>query len=247
MTSFIDADAILSGSEQWVQLDQKWGTPVDLDTEDDGPRLKTVFSTLDLKKSTFDSSFLFKRRKLGRNSSKKSMDYKEFLQDLNDAPRNTPDKQFYFVSGQILSAISVEEICDGIDDIFKSMDKLCSATSTVRINKKRKPSMPDIVQCSISTNGLSFDDTVVNASEKEKADSDDVSGYIDEVFGHLDSFTSERSSKESVTTLVRRFTSMLKSPIKCSPRKRRQCGDRFKELTEFWQAQSNGTGTRHGS
>ncbi|XP_075992879.1 uncharacterized protein LOC142987825 [Anticarsia gemmatalis] len=231
-TNFFDPEAILSGNEQWTQLEEKWGEPVDLETEEDAPgKLQPVFSTLDLMKTTFDSSFLFKkvRRKVGRRLSKCGvLDYKDFLQDLQVS---SPPKDFYYVNGQILSAVSVEAICDKIDDIFKSVEKLCSATSTVR-----KKNIPDVVSCSISVDDLSFDDT---PSEKGKT-GENVEKYIDEAFeklGHLSNMPIEdEATRESVTTLVRKFSSILSSPtVNCSPRRQRQCCNKFKELAEFWK------------
>lgn len=250
MSILIDTDTILSESDQWLQLEKKWGTPIDLDTDDDyTPVMKTVFSTLDLMKSTFDSSLLLKnaRRNVARSYSKNTVDYNDFLEDLHDAARNTPDKQFYFISGEIVSAVSVEEICDNIDDIFRSIEQLCSATSTVRLNQlRKKSSLNEVVQCSISTGNLSFDDTPVNASMNEKSDTDDVDRYIDEVFGNFNSTIAtlsdnnlDSSSKETVTTLVRKFSSFLKSPsLVCSPKKKRACCDKFKDLAEFWQSRA---------
>ncbi|KAJ2953044.1 hypothetical protein O0L34_g7434 [Tuta absoluta] len=251
-TKLIDADLILSHNEQWMKLDQDWKA-VDLETEEDC-RLSPVFSTLDLRKTTFDSSFLMKkvRRKVGRQVSKKSiassdLDYKEFLNDLEDEKtKDLPLKQFYFISGQILSALSVEEICDKIDDIFKSVERLCSATSTIR-KPKKKPVLPDLVQCSISATDLSFDDT--EDPEKEKNDDDDVDRYIDEAFDHLNSTIASLAAAESmdqlnestkitVTTLVKKFSNILKSPVvQCSPRKaknRQIRSEKFRELAEFW-------------
>ncbi|KAF9824164.1 hypothetical protein SFRURICE_002285 [Spodoptera frugiperda] len=244
-STFLDSDAILSGNEQWIKLEEKWGEPVDLDTEDDQPgELQPVFSTLDLMKSTFDSSFLFKkvRRKIGRRLSKAGvLDYQEFLQDLQQ--KDLP-KQYYLINGQILSAASVEEICDKIDEIFKSVEKLASATSTIRKNP-----MPEKVSCSISTEDLSFDDT---STEKEKTDEDvddyeeqdDVERQIDEAFEKLSHFSNmtieDEATRESVTTLVRKFSSILCNPaIQCNPRRQRQCCNNFKELAEFWKTQTS--------
>lgn len=243
--TFIDSDAILSINEEWMKLEEEW-IPIDLETEEDyaPSKLKPMFSSLDLRKTTFDSSFLFKKvkRKIGRQLSKSSgvLDYKDFIQDLEkEAVKDVPGKDFYFINGQIISAVSVEEICDKIDDIFKSVDKLSSATSTVRHKKK----IPAVVNCSISTADLSFDDT--EDTEKEKSDGDDIDNYIDEAFQQLsvtmaslatleDDGDDERT-RESVTTLVRKFTSILKSPaVRRSPRRKRQCCDRFKDLAEFW-------------
>ncbi|XP_047021369.1 uncharacterized protein LOC124631185 [Helicoverpa zea] len=235
-STFLDPEAILSGNEQWIKLEEKWGEPVDLETDEDPPRkLKPVFSTLDLMKTTFDSSFLFKkvRRKVGRRLSKAGvLDYQDFLQDLQE---KNPPKQFYFINGQIISAASVEDICDKIDDIFKSVEKLSSATSTVR-----KKALPDKVSCSISIDDLSFDDT---PSEKEKSDSEDVERYIDEAFEKLSHFSDmtmeDDVTRESVTTLVRKFSSILFNPaVNCSPRRQRQCCNKFKELAEFWRSQA---------
>lgn len=243
-----DAEMLLSYNEQWKKLEEKWGKPIDLDTEDledlTPSKLKPVFSSLDLRRSTFDSSFLLKtvRKKVGRQLSKKSsiIDYKDFIQDLeNEIPEKVPKKQFYYISGQILSAFSVEEICEKIDCIFKSVEKLCSATSTIRY---KKPALPDIVHCSISYDDLSFDDTA--DSEKEKGDSNDVDRYIDEAFDQLNSTIAsvangeieyDDTTKDTVTTLVRKFSSVLSNPLKCSPRRKRQCNERFKDLADFWK------------
>ncbi|XP_063378581.1 uncharacterized protein LOC134665536 [Cydia fagiglandana] len=240
MAFLLDAETILAGIEQWLQLEQKWGSPVDLDDAqedlDRTPKMKTTFSSLDLKKSTFDSSFVFKtaERKLGKHS-KKSMEYLEFMEDLKTPKRIKP---FSYVSGEILSASSVEEICEDIDDVFKSLEKLCSATSTVRFSQvKKRPSINDIVQCSISAADLSFDDTI--------EPSQDVDRYIDEVFDNLHttlaslSRTLDDSAKETVTHLVKKFTTILKSPIlKTSPGLKRICGEKFRDLAAFWQGQA---------
>lgn len=244
----LDAESILSFNEQWKKLEEKWGKPVDLDTEDledlTPSKLRPVFSSLDLRRTTFDSSFLLKtvRKKLGRQLSKKSsiIDYKDFIQDLhNEIPVEVPKKQFYYISGQILSAFSVEEICEKIDDIFKSVEKLCSATSTIR--NKKKP-LPDVVHCSISYDDLSFDDTA--DSQKEKGDSDDVDRYIDEAFEQLNSTIAsvangdikfDDTTRDSVTTLVRKFSAVLYNPVICSPRRKRQCNERFRDLADFWR------------
>ncbi|CAH0604997.1 unnamed protein product [Chrysodeixis includens] len=242
-SSFLDPEAILLGNEQWIQLDEKWGEPVDLETDEDLPsQLKPVFSTLDLMKTTFDSSFMFKkvRRKVGRRLSKAGvLDYKDFLQDLQEKKQ---PKDFYYINGQILSAASVEQICDTIDDIFKSVEKLSSATSTVRKNP-----FPDKISCSISIDDLSFDDT---PSQKETTEGG-VDRYIDEAFEKLSHLSNmpidDEATRASVTTLVRRFSSILRSPgINCSPRRQRQCCNNFKELAEFWKSQAfNDEETRH--
>lgn len=247
----IDTDMLLSGNEQWTKLEQEWGNPIDLETEDDRPnKVSPAYSTLDLKKTTFNSPYLFKkaRRKVCRQYSKKSVtsnvDYKDFLHDLDEEDhKELPLKQFYFISGQILSALSVEEICDRIDDIFQSLERLCSATSTIR----KKKILPERVQCSIDVSDLSFDDTI---DEKEKCDSDDVSRYIDEAFDHLNATIDtinnlvdddnidnmDQSTRDSVTTLVRKFSSFLKSPVvNRSPKRKRQCNEKFKDLAEFWK------------
>ncbi|XP_013193977.1 uncharacterized protein LOC106137660 [Amyelois transitella] len=243
MASLLDAEAILSCNEQWKKLDEAWGDPIDLETDEDlTPAMKTVFSTLDLRKTTFDSSFILKkvRRKVGRKLSKRSvLDYKDFIHDLEkEVPENLPAKQFYYISGQILSALSIEDICDQIDDIFKSVEKLSSATSTIRHRKKL---IPEVVECSITIDDLSFDDTDDN--EREKCD-DDIDGYIDEAFEQLNSTLVSlnqgcdgESMTNSVTTLVKKFSAMLKNPaVVCSPRRKRQCSNRFKDLSEFWRS-----------
>ncbi|XP_028167515.1 uncharacterized protein LOC114357911 [Ostrinia furnacalis] len=245
---FFDPESMLSYNEQWKKLEEKWGKPIDLDTEDledlTPSKLKPVFSSLDLRRSTFDSSFIMKtvRKKLGRQLSKKSsnIDYKKFIRELHDdIPEDAPKKQFYYISGQILSAFSVEEICEKIDDIFKSVEKLCSATSTIR---HRKKPLPEVVHCSMSVDGLSFDDT--EDSQREKRDSDDVDRYIDEAFEQLNSTIAsvangdvefDDATRDSVTTLVHKFTSVLNNPVKCSPRRKRQCNERFRDLADFWK------------
>lgn len=229
-SNFLDSDSILSFNEQWQELDEKWGEPVDLDTEEDDqtPTLKPVISSLDLR-TTFDSPFITKKVK---PSKKSVIDYKDFIEDLHRLPE-VPNKQFYYISGQILSAFSVEDICCKIDDIFKSVEKLCSATSTIC----RKKPIPEVVHCSISYDDLSFDDT--EDLEKEKRDSDDIDKYIDEAFDKLNSTIvsiakGEEVARESVTTLVRKFSSILNSPLNCNPSRRRQCSERFKDLAQFW-------------
>jgi hypothetical protein len=242
-SKLLDAETILSYNDQWGKLEETWGKPVDLDSEEDmtPSKLRPVFSSLDLRKTTFDSSFLFRKvtKKIGRQLSKKSLlNYNDFLQELQENAREqSSSKQFFYISGQILSAWSVEDICDKIDDIFKSVEKLCSATSTVRLKKKV---VPEVIQCSISYGGLSFDDTEEN--EKEKGDSDDVDQYIDEAFDQLNSTLVSLANgeelgqtKESVSTLVKKFSSILNNPMMRSPRRKRQCSDRFRDLAEFWK------------
>ncbi|XP_028168041.1 uncharacterized protein LOC114358307 [Ostrinia furnacalis] len=172
---YLDAESILSSNEQWKKLEEKWGKPVDLDTDDsdrEPSKLKPALSSLDLRQTTFDSPFLLKtvRKKLARRLSIKSCiaDYDDFVKELpNDTFGEEPKKQFYNVSGQMLSAGSVEDICKTIDDVFKSVEDLCFTTST-NCDKKR----PELVPCSMSCSGLSFDDT--RDTEREKRDSDDV-------------------------------------------------------------------------
>ncbi|KOB78590.1 Uncharacterized protein OBRU01_02120 [Operophtera brumata] len=251
--NLLDSEAILSINEEWMKLEEEW-IPIDLETEEDftPSNLQPMFSSLDLRKTTFDSSFLFKkvRRKVGRRLSKNSskLDYKDFIQDLEkEAVPDVPVKDFYYINGQIISAVSVEEICDKIDDIFKSVEKLCSATSTIR--HKKKINLPAIVNCSISTADLSFDDTekerAAEDTEKEKSDGDDIDNFIDEAFHQLsvtmaslailDEDADGDLTKESVTTLVKKFTSILKSPVvNRSSRRKRKCCERFKDLAEFW-------------
>lgn len=248
----IDTDLILSGNEQWTKLEQQWGNPIDLETEDDRPsKISPTYSTLDLRRTTFNSPYLFKkvRRRVGRQYSKRSatLDYKEFLKDLeSEDPKELPLKQFYYISGQIISALSVDEICDRIDDIFKSIERLCSATSTIH----KKKTLPERVQCSIDASDLSFDDTI---DEKEKCDSDDISRYIDEAFDQLnvtintinnlidedDINKMNQSNRDSVTTLVRKFSTFLKSPVvNQSPRRKRQCNEKFRDLADFWKSKT---------
>lgn len=245
MSAIFDADTILSENDQWRKLEREWKTIDLIDVEDETPELKPVFSTLDLNGTTFDSSFLFKkvRRKVGRKLSKlstASIEYEDFISNIRDDSRNDSSKQFYFVNGQITSAASIEELCDKIDDIFKSIEELTIATSTVR--NKKKP-VPDLVQCSISATDLSFDDTV---SQNEVATSE-IDRQIEEAFEEaFEQFNStiatldgDKSHVESVTTLVRKFSSVMNSPmIKCNPRRKRECCDKFKELTEFWKSRA---------
>ncbi|CAH2073051.1 unnamed protein product, partial [Iphiclides podalirius] len=240
MSALLDADAILSDREEWTKLGEEWGMPIDLDTEEDqSPHLKHVFSTLDLKKTTFDSSFLFKkvRRKVGRRLSKRSvLDYGEFLNDLRKDSSRESSKQFYFVNGQLISALSVEEICGKIDDYFKSIEKL-APSSTMR---KKKVDLPAVVRCSIDSEDYSFDDTVIGVLSTEKGDSSDTNRVIDQAFNDFNSSIAsmdvDQSTRESVTTLVRKFSSILKSPtVNCSPRRQRQCCEKFRDLAEFWR------------
>ncbi|XP_045785038.1 uncharacterized protein LOC123880786 [Maniola jurtina] len=252
MSSIFDADTILSENDQWRKLEEEWKTVDLIDIEDDTPNLKPVFSTLDLNGTTFDSSFLFKkvRRKVGRQMSKissASIEYEDFISNIRDDSRNGPSKQFYFVNGQITSAASIEELCDKIDDIFKSIDELSVATSTVRNKSSReskKRIYPDLVQCSISATDLSFDDTV---SQKEVTCSSEIERHIGEAFEEafeqinstIDTLEGDKSHLESVTTLVRKFSSVINSPmIKCNPRRQRECSDKFKQLTDFWKNQA---------
>ncbi|CAG5050967.1 unnamed protein product [Parnassius apollo] len=248
MSALLDADAILSDHEEWMKLDEEWGNPIDLDTEDDqAPYLRSVFSTLDLMKTTFDSSFLFKkvRRKVGRKLSKRSassfLDYKDFLNDMQKDATRESSKQFYFVSGQIISAVSVEEICDKIDNYFKSIEKL-AFTSTIR---KKKPVPPEVVKCSISSEDFSFDDTEVGVSSTEKGDTSELNRFIDQAFDNFNSSIAsmeniDQSTRESVTTLVRKFSNVMKSPMNCSPRRKRQCCEKFRDLAEFWKKRAMG-------
>ncbi|CAH0722052.1 unnamed protein product, partial [Brenthis ino] len=236
MSAIIDIDAILSENEQWKKLEEEWGVPIDLevDTEDDTPRMRPVFSTLNLKSPTFDSSFLFKKvtRKLGRQLSKRSttsaLEYNDFISHLRYDPSKESSKQFYFVNGQIMSAASIDDICEKIDDIFKSIEQL--STSTIK-----KKNVPDVVQCSISATDLSFDDTLeeTNYSEIEK--------HIDEAFEQFNSNISgiegiDQTTIDSVTSLVRKFSNALNNPVSnCSPRRRKECCEKFRELADFWK------------
>lgn len=235
MSAIIDIDAILSENEQWKKLEEEWGVPIDLevDTEDDTPRMRPVFSTLNLKAPTFDSSFLFKkvRRKLGRQLSKRStssIEYNDFINHLRDDPSKESSKEFYFVNGQIMSAASIDDICDTIDDIFKSIEQL--STSTI---KKKK--VPDVVQCSISATDLSFDDTM------EETNYSEIKKHIDEAFEQFNSNISgiegiDKTMIDSVTTLVRKFSNALNNPVShYSPRRRKECCEKFRNLADFWK------------
>lgn len=233
MTAILDIDDILSENEQWKKLEEEWGIPIDLevDAEDDTPRMKPVFSSLNLKSPTFDSSFLFKkvRRKIGRQLSKKStnsaLEYNDFISNLREDPSKESSKHFYFVNGQITSAASIEEICDKIDDIFKSIEQLCTST----IKKK----VPDVIQCSISATDLSFDDT------REMTNYSEIERHIDEAFEQLDVTGIEgvdQTTLDSVTTLVRKFSKALNNPAnRCSPKRRKECCEKFKDLADFWK------------
>ncbi|XP_034840176.1 uncharacterized protein [Maniola hyperantus] len=248
MSSIFDADTILYENDQWRKLEEEWKTIDLIDIEEETPTLKPVFSTLDLNGTTFfDSSFLFKkvRRKVGRQISKissASIEYEDFISNIRDDSRNDTSKQFYFVNGQLTSAASIEELCDKIDDIFKSIDEMSIATSTVRNKRNSKKRIyPDLVQCSISATDLSFDDT---ASQKEVTCSSEIDRHIEEAFEEaleqfnstMDTLEGDKSHLESVTTLVRKFSSVMSSPmIKCNPRRQRECCDKFKELTDFWK------------
>ncbi|CAG9115035.1 unnamed protein product [Plutella xylostella] len=268
-TSLMDTDAILSSSEHWSRLDEQWGTPIDLETDDQQDdnfvpptSLQSFFSTIDLRpKHTFDSAIMLRRvqRKVYDSLSKRSaasVNYKDFIQELDRdeaTHKERVDKQFYYIGGQIISAASVDEICDNIDDIFKSVSKLSATTSTIRPSKAAKPApkIPEVVECSFSTSDLSFDDT--HDFEKEKSDGDDVDRFIDELFDELNQtmaslqtssvldqsgarILDQTTTIESVTTLVKKFSSILESPaVKCSPRRQRQCCERFKDLADFWK------------
>lgn len=235
MNTIWDPEAILSINEQWIQLEQKWGNPIDLESEDDQPSriLKTMFSSLDLRKTTFDSSFLTKNI---RPKESPLVNYKEFIKDLEaTATKDVPRKEFFYINGEIMSAASVEEICDKIDEIFKSVDKLTSATSTLRL---KKHPLPEIVNCSISTADLSFDDTRKKA-EPPCASLGDIDKCIDEAFQQLNTFSDLSDGKEgsrgTVTSLVKKFSIVLKSSfVNKAPKRKRECCDRFRELAEFW-------------
>ncbi|XP_045491419.1 uncharacterized protein LOC123691181 [Colias croceus] len=239
MNSIVDIDEILSENEQWKKLEEEWGIPIDLEGDDDDqPTIQRVLSTIDLK-TTFDSSFLFKkvRRNLGRRLSKKSIasapEYGDFIRNLQNDPMRESSQQFYCVNGQILSAVSVDEICKKIDDIFKSIEKL-SSCSTVR---KKVKTIPEIVQCSISATDLSFDDT-------EYEYNSEMDRHMEEAFQELSSTINtidrgDKSTLESVTTLVRKFSIIVNHPkMKCNPRHQRQCSEKFKDLAEFWKSRA---------
>ncbi|CAK1545058.1 unnamed protein product [Leptosia nina] len=230
MNSIVDIDDILSENDQWKKLEEEWGNPIDLEveTEEDQPQITRVISCLDLK-TTFDSSFLFKkvRRNLGRQLSKKStasaLEYNEFISDLR--PSRESSQHFF----NIVSTASLDEICRKIDDIFKSIDKLSTCSM------KRK--LPEVVDCSISATDLSFDDTVQDSYSSE------IDRHMEEAFQELSSIKGaeqiDQSTLESVTTMVRKFSRILEHPImKCSRRRQRQCSDKFKDLAEFWNSRA---------
>lgn len=229
----MDIDEILSENEQWKKLEEEWGIPIDLevDGDDDTPKMKPVFSSSNLKSPTFDSSFLFKkvRRQVGRQLSKKStnsaLEYNDFISHLREDPNKESSKQFYFVNGEITSATSIEDICAEIDDIFKSIEQLCTGT----IKKK----VPDVVQCSISATDLSFDDT------REMTNYSEIERHIDEAFEQFDVSGIkgvDQTTLDSVTTLVRKFSHALNNPAnRYSPKRRRECCEKFKDLADFWK------------
>ncbi|XP_047512483.1 uncharacterized protein LOC125054555 [Pieris napi] len=242
MNSIVDTDQILSENEHWKKLEEQWGIPIDLevDESDDQPKLRPVFSCLDLK-TTFDSSFLFKkvRRKLGRQLSKTSTktaaDYQDFLNHLHD-PSKESSQQFLCIQNAI-SASSVEEICKKIDDIFRSIEKL--STCSIR---KPKVKLPEIVHCSISASDLSFDDTVQDESHYDS----EIDRHMEEAFHDLSTIKStehiDKSTLESVTTLVRKFSSILEHPtMKHSARRQKQCSEKFRDLAEFWKSHAFNT------
>lgn len=241
MSSLIDAETILSKNEQWKKLEEEWGKPVDLevDEEDDLPRIKPVYSTLDLKGTTFDSSFLFKKvtRKISRQLSKRSttsaLEYYDFIRHLKEDPNresNSITEQIDCVNEEIMTAQSIENICNTIDDIFKSIDKLSSATSTAKKDK-----FPERIQCSISATEFSFDD---DTEDYDSSHYSEMDRHIDEAFNNFDSEVDgiDQSTLDSVTTLVRKFSSALNdTTIRCSPRRQRKCCEKFRELAEFWR------------
>lgn len=240
MSSLIDAETILSKNEQWRKLEEEWGKPVDLevDEEDDSPRIKPVYSTLDLKGTTFDSSFLFKKvtkkvsRQLSKRSTTSALEYYDFIRHLKEDPTresNSITEQIHCVNGE-MTAQSIENICNTIDDIFKSIDKLSSATSTAKKDK-----FPERIQCSISATDFSFDD---DTEDYDTSHYSEMDRHIDEAFNNFDSKIEgiDQSTLDSVTTLVRKFSSVLNdTAIRCSPRRQRKCCEKFMELAEFWR------------
>ncbi|XP_050678736.1 uncharacterized protein LOC126974992 [Leptidea sinapis] len=238
MRPVLDIDQILSENKEWRKLEEEWGIPVDLeaDNDDDTPQLKPVVSTLDLK-TTFDSSFLFKkvRRHVGRQVSKISnLEYKDFINDLQHGSSKESSQQFYIVNGQIISATSVDEICKKIDEVFKTIERFAMAKAN---------NLPETIACSISTSDLSFDDT--NRGD-EVNDTDEMERHMEEAFQDLNSTLNnmelegvDRSTLDSVTTLVRKYSDVLSRPaVKCSPRRERQCSEKFKDLAEFWKSRA---------
>lgn len=238
MSSLIDAETILSKNEQWKKLEEEWGKPVDLevDEEDDSPRIKPVYSTLDLKGTTFDSSFLFKKvtkkvsRQLSKRSTTSALEYYDFIRHLKEDPtRESNSITEHCVNGE-MTAQSIENICNTIDDIFKSIDKLSSATSTAKKDK-----FPERIQCSISATDFSFDD---DTEDYDTSHYSEMDRHIDEAFNNFDSKIEgiDQSTLDSVTTLVRKFSSVLNdTAIRCSPRRQRKCCEKFMELAEFWR------------
>lgn len=238
MNSMVDVDEILSENEQWKKLEEEWGIPIDLevDDRDDQPKLRPVFSCLDLK-TTFDSSSLFKkvRRKLGRqlsnNSTKSANEYQDFINNLKNPCKGS--SQQFLCMNQHISAASVEEICRKIDDIFRSIEKLSTCSM-----RKSKYNIPEIVHCSISASDLSFDDTV----DESYYDSE-IDKHMEEAFHELSTIKSteriDQSTLESVTTLVRKFSNILEHPtMKRSVRRQKKCSEKFKDLAEFWKSRA---------
>lgn len=246
--TLIDADSILSEIDQWNKLDTEWGSPVDLETEEReliNPEVASFLSTLE-RKVTFDSAIILKtiREKTVKNVSKdtSTLNYEKFLEDLkkNSSLRN--EQPFCFVDRHVHAASSVSTICSKIDAIFRSIEQLC-IENTLGSNKKKKERfvLPDVIQCSISTGGLSFDET------KESMDKN-LDSYIDELFEFfnntlesLQEMDNSEDIQESVSTLVRKFSTFLCNPVLKCARRKRQCSEKFRELTEFWKMQSCNT------
>ncbi|KAM3961303.1 uncharacterized protein ACR2FA_004640 [Aphomia sociella] len=253
--NLLDTDQILAENEEWVRLGELWGNPIDLETEEDlaPSKLKPVLSTLNLKKSTFNSSFLFKKKLAPVNKKTSedadSLSYEDFLGDLDQfVPSGKPVKQFYFVNGEILSAMSVEDICNEIDNFFNCLDATCVKTSTIREKKtpkKDKKKIPDFGECSTPVGVLSFDETVQSKKNNILKRDTSIEDFIDKAFEQINLLSdsvsdAKHSTRNTVTELVRKFKSMFEEPaVKCNPRRKRQCANNFKELTEFWKNLKN--------
>ncbi|CAG9794011.1 unnamed protein product [Diatraea saccharalis] len=242
MTSILrDANDILATIDQWRKLEETWGNPIDLDTDSDEGDIPS--SPPQLHRCT--SSFLFNSAKeqVWCQFSEKSalLDYTEFLQGLQHVDTvDEPRKESYVVDGQILSALSVELICNNIDDIFKSIEDLYTVTSTMR---RRKENVKEaVVERSVSYGRLSFDDTA-----DTEMDTGDIDKYIDEAFQWLNSSKAsitaksadtDNATKNSVTALVNKFSNIFKRPALRGPRRRRESNNGFQNLIDYWRSKT---------
>ncbi|XP_052750864.1 uncharacterized protein LOC128200687 [Galleria mellonella] len=131
---------MLPMNKQWKCLKEEWGEPMDLDTDEDitpSTRKRVNCDNTDLKETTFNSSYIFK--------------------DPNEKTREKGRHRMYqgYVAGEVLSAGIVENICEEIDEIFKTADILSFNTSTIsKMKTNTKPTtkqnaIAEIVECSI--------------------------------------------------------------------------------------------------